>query len=55
MTVLHDCQAFDKPDIGARVLGKKRAGSSFYGKINGDWVSFTTRSKREVYLAKECF
>jgi chromosome segregation ATPase len=54
-TLSKECSVYEKPDMASKVLGKKKAGSSFSGEASGEFVGFRLKDHRTVYVSKSCF
>ncbi len=55
MTLAKDCPVYEKADTKSKLLGKKKAGSSFTAKADANWVSFQLKDQRTVFVPKNGF
>ncbi len=55
MTMSKECGVFEKADAESKMLGKKKAGTVLNGRVSGDWVGYTLKDQRVVYVQKSCF
>lgn len=55
MTMSKECGVYEKPDGKSKMLGKKKAGTVVSGRLSGDFVGFSLRDGRTVFIPKNCF